>query len=221
MKENLLEAKAIVSKNLDVFVEKFLSELETEKKCKKRKTIARKVLMVFLGNYSSLVEGETKTDCKEIMYHFSNSISNAEENENLNLAIQQLVEYMIPAMKMVENKEIVVRPIIYNGVKTLMVVDYRYNLEKKEQLTYIVEAAKKLAKANKHGMTFILTSDKNMYKKYKDSVLVRKRPGDFVIPKKSLNLNINDNIIATSADSDGDYHRWFAIFIIIILTKSN
>ena len=113
MKDELLETKAIVSKNLDIFVEKFLSELETEKKCKKRKTIARKVLMVFLGNYSSLVEGETKTDCKEIMYHFSNSISNTEKNENLDSAIQQLVENMITAMKMVEDKEIVVRPIIF------------------------------------------------------------------------------------------------------------
>ena len=101
----------------------------------------------------------------------------------------------------------VVRPIIYNRVKTLMVVDYRYNLEKEEQLTYIVEAAKKLAKTNKYGMTFILTSDQNMYKKYNDSFFVRKRPGDFVVAKRKLNLNLDDNIIATSADSDGDYHR--------------
>ena len=88
-----------------------------------------------------------------------------------------------------------------------MVVDYRYNLEKEEQLTYIVEAAKKLAKTNKYGMTFILTSDQNMYKKYNDSFFVRKRPGDFVVAKRKLNLNLDDNIIATSADSDGDYHR--------------
>ena len=60
---------------------------------------------------------------------------------------------------------------------------------------------------NKYGMTFILTSDQNMYKKYNDSILVRKRPGDFVVPKKRFNLNLDDNIIATSADSDGDYHR--------------
>ena len=114
MEKKVLDSKVIVTKSLATFTNEFLSELETEKKCRKRKAMARKVLLVFLGNYDScIVDEKTKSICKEIMYHFTSSINDIERNERLDPAIQELVGSMSSAMKGIEDKETDIRPIIF------------------------------------------------------------------------------------------------------------
>lgn len=99
----------------------------------------------------------------------------------------------------------VVRAIYHKEMKTLCIVDYRYDVNKKEQLRLILKAANHIAKKNRCGMIHLLTSDKNIETAIKNKFHIKK-PGDFAIPKK-YKFNINRNIIATTADADGDYHR--------------
>ena len=100
----------------------------------------------------------------------------------------------------------VVRIINYNGVRTLFIVDYRYQLTQKEQLHLIIKAAKKLAFYNHCGMTYVKTSDQNLAEIQRKSLFIRKRPSDLIVNKK-FNLDLSKNIIVTSADSDEDYHK--------------
>lgn len=99
----------------------------------------------------------------------------------------------------------VVRAIYHKELKTLCIVDYRYDVHKKEQLRLILKAANCIAKKNHCGMIHLLTSDKNIETAIKNKFHIKK-PGDFAIPKK-YKFDKNRNIIATTADSDGDYHR--------------
>lgn len=99
----------------------------------------------------------------------------------------------------------VVRAIHHKEMKTLCIVDYRYDVNNLEQLHLILKAANKIAKKNHCGMIHLLTSDKNIEAVIKNRFHI-KRPGDFATPWK-YKFDKNRNIIATTADSDGDYHR--------------
>lgn len=120
--------------------------------------------------------------------------------------IHQYYVYRLETKSDFDDCYFVARNINYNGVKTLLVVDYRYQFSHKEQLHLILEAAKYLAFYNHCGMSFIETSDQNLAEIQKKSWFIRKRPSDLIV-NKIFHLDLAKNIIVTSADSDEDYHK--------------
>lgn len=101
-----------VAQKLNIFTDEFLSEIEGFPR-RVRKAMAHKVLLTFLGTYSSLASQEAHDKSKELMLHFIPSINDIRQNDCLDSAIQELVAHMSHAMNAVENKESIVRPIIF------------------------------------------------------------------------------------------------------------
>jgi len=102
----------MMRRDLEALVDKVLSEVEKLSDDKERKALVRKVLMVFLGNYSSLVEGRTKQDCKSIMNHFTSSFGDMDSNGSLDEAIQEMVS-IISAAKKIDEESHLMRPIVF------------------------------------------------------------------------------------------------------------
>ena len=112
MKKNLDPMMFTVQK-LDIFIDEFLLEMGNAPTRRTRKSIAHKVLLVFLGNYSCFADGEAHSKSKELMIHFSSSIDAIQRNERLDSAIQELVGHMSYAMNGTEEKEPIIRAIIF------------------------------------------------------------------------------------------------------------
>lgn len=106
------ESEVFLVQKLNEFTNEFLSELEKTPRESVRKLIARRVLLVFLGNYLCFAKGDVHTKCKELMIYFSSSINDVQENEHLDLAIQDLVNHMFCVMNALEDKESVIRTIV-------------------------------------------------------------------------------------------------------------
>jgi hypothetical protein len=105
--------KVYIVQKLNIFTDEFLSELMNARGRKARKAIAHKVLLTFLGTYSSLASQEAHDKCKELMLHFIPSINDIRQNDSLDSAIQELVAHMSYAMGAVDDKEAIIRPIIF------------------------------------------------------------------------------------------------------------
>lgn len=102
-----------VVQKLNIFTDEFLSELMKARNRKTRKAMAHKVLLTFLGTYSSLASQEAHDKSKELMLHFIPSINDILQNDCLDSAIQELVAHMSHAMNAVDDKESIIRPIIF------------------------------------------------------------------------------------------------------------
>mgnify|MGYP002868636660 CR=1 FL=1 len=111
-KEKEQKPEVYIVQKLNIFTDEFLSELGGAPQGA-RKAIAHKVLLTFLGTYSSLVSQEAHDKSKELMLHFIPSINDIRQNDNLESAIQELVAHMSYAMKTVDDKESIIRPIIF------------------------------------------------------------------------------------------------------------
>ena len=109
--------KKYLDEKLDIFINEFLSEMGKRTNKKVRKAIARKVLLVFLGNYSCFAGENTKSNCKNLMIHFSSSINDMERNQYLDQAIQELVSHMTHTMDMVADKESVIGRIVFKLIR--------------------------------------------------------------------------------------------------------
>lgn len=102
----------VMKRNLETLVDKVLSEVEKSSDKQERKAILRKMLMIFLGNYSSLVAGRTNVICKDIMIHFIPSCADMQKNEILDQAMQQIIS--LSSIKMSSDKErLLMRPVIF------------------------------------------------------------------------------------------------------------
>lgn len=104
--------KEFLVQKLNEFTNEFLSELENTPNRRARKAVARKVLLIFLGNYSCFAEGEAHAKCKELANHFCSSINDIQRNEHLDLAVEELVGHMSHVMDTVEDKESIIWTII-------------------------------------------------------------------------------------------------------------
>lgn len=111
-KEKEQNPEEYIVQKLNIFTGEFLSEIEGFPK-RVRKTMAHKVLLTFLGNYSSLALQEAHDRNKELMLHFIPSINDIRQNDSLDSAIQELVAHMSYAMGAVDDKESIIRPIIF------------------------------------------------------------------------------------------------------------
>ena len=107
------EPKGYIAQKLKVFIDEFLSELEKEQDLKTRKLMFHKVLIVFLGIYSCFAEGEVHENSKNLMLHFLPSVKDIQRNEKLDSVIQDLVSHMYFAMNTAEDKESLIRMIIF------------------------------------------------------------------------------------------------------------
>jgi len=107
------EPKEYISQKLNVFIDEFLSELGKEQDLKSRKSMFHKVLLVFLGIYSCFAESELYAESKNLMLHFLSSVGDIQRNENLDSAIQDLVAQMYFAMNTSEDKESLIRMIVF------------------------------------------------------------------------------------------------------------
>ena len=106
------EMEVYIVQKLDMFTDELLSEMEGFPR-RVRKAIAHKVLLTFLGNYSSLASQEAHDKSKELMLHFIPSINDIRQNDSLDSTIQELVSHMSYAMGAVDDKESIIRPIIF------------------------------------------------------------------------------------------------------------
>lgn len=111
-KEREPNSKVYIVQKLNMFTDEFLSELGHAPR-RVRKAIAHKVLLTFLGNYSCFASQDAHAKCKELMLHFIPSINDIRQNDNLESAIQELVAHMSYAMNVVDDKESIIRPIIF------------------------------------------------------------------------------------------------------------
>ena len=101
-----------IVQKLNIFTDEFLSGMEGTPR-KVRKAMAHKVLLTFLGTYSSLASQEAHDRNKELMLHFIPSINDIRQNDCLDSAIQELVAHMSYAMNTVDDKESIIRPIVF------------------------------------------------------------------------------------------------------------
>lgn len=103
-----------------------------------------------------------------------------------------------------ETSYFVVRPILYRGIPTLLLVDYRYNGNPK-LMGNILKAVKKLAYRNFIGVIQTTGGMKEVEDVFKSKMCI-KRPAQAMI-HKSLKPSSADYISITPADSDVDFNR--------------
>ena len=114
-------------------------------------------------------------------------------------------QYIIYTLKD-ESCYFVMRPVLFKGVYALMVVDYRYDNTKPEQIRLIFKAAQKVCNQKRLGAILFTTSDKNVKSLFDNNKLCRSYPVAFVSGKK--NITSKDSIVyLTAADSDDEYHK--------------
>ena len=87
--------KVVMKKSLDTFINEFLLKLAVISNLKRRKGIARKILIIFLGNYLCVAKGKAKAKCKEIMIHFSSSFDDTDENDDLDRLMRNVIGLMV------------------------------------------------------------------------------------------------------------------------------
>ncbi len=111
----------------------------------------------------------------------------------------------------------VVRPIVYKKILTLSIVDFRYDLKRPEQFSWILKAANEMAKLNKIGLvlyTSHLEHRKPLIKLANSfsvlsfvPLLLRKTQAMDFIATSSLHLPSSATSVVTGADSDYDFLR--------------
>ncbi len=100
----------------------------------------------------------------------------------------------------------VVRPIMFKGIPTLFIVDFRYDTNISEYGKLIVKAANKLAMKVCMGGVFCMTNDPNISSVITRKPLHFKSANDLLAPK-SLGIKKGMMVYVTSADSDADFMR--------------
>lgn len=105
--------KRMIARELDVFVEELLFELEDIPTRRERKAIMQKFLVVLLGfdAYPSKVGGEIKTLCDEVSNYFAPSIPEISDNKRLDENLHSLIRSMASASNHISEEE-VVEPIL-------------------------------------------------------------------------------------------------------------
>lgn len=128
-----------------------------------------------------------------------------EEFLNKRFFLNPVHQYYIYTIKD-ESCYLVLRPVLFKGVYALMVVDFRYDNTKPEQVRLIFKAAQKVCNQKRLGAIIFTTSDKNVKSLFDDNKLCRSYPVAFVGGKK--NITSKDSIIyLTAADSDDEFHK--------------
>lgn len=84
--------KSVAKRNLDILIDGFFSSLEVTLDMAERRAIARKILMIFIGNYSSLTrEKSVKVKSLNLMMHFASPFEDVDENQYLDLLVKNLI----------------------------------------------------------------------------------------------------------------------------------
>lgn len=100
----------------------------------------------------------------------------------------------------------IVRYVVFKGVPTLYVVDYRYDPEHPEQMSLILRAATKLANQSCLGMVLFMSNDSFVANLMDKKLLKLKKTTDYVA-MRSLKVNDKMTSFVTAADSDVDFMR--------------
>lgn len=100
----------------------------------------------------------------------------------------------------------VVRPLLFKGVPSLFLVDFRYDMNNNEMPTLIIKAVNKIARKSGLGGVFCTTNDKAMIKYINKKLISFKVPNDLLAPR-SQGMNEACVIPVTAADSDVDFLR--------------
>ena len=84
--------KSVAKRNLDILIDGFFSVLEATSDTREKKAVARKILMIFISNYSSLTREKTvKSKASNLMMHFASPFEAVNENLYLDLLINNLI----------------------------------------------------------------------------------------------------------------------------------
>ena len=77
-----------------------------------KRSLFKKILVVFLGNYSCFATGKIKEKTADIMLYFSTTIGEVPENEVLYQRALDMMNLFLSSRDLVEDKEAFIRPII-------------------------------------------------------------------------------------------------------------
>ena len=98
----------------------------------------------------------------------------------------------------------VVRLTMVHGVKTLFLVDFRYNTKSKDGFKIIYKAVKRIARQNHIGLITFLTNDEEVNKEF--NFFAFKKPIDF-FAKGEFKVLKDKTTFITAADADFDFMR--------------
>ena len=108
----LTELEKLEKKKLNNLICALLIAVEGLEK-EQRKALFKKVLMIFLGNYSCFATGKVKKKTKDIMLHLSTTIGDVPINDLLNKRGLEMMYLFVSSRNLVEDKEAFIRPIIH------------------------------------------------------------------------------------------------------------
>lgn len=100
----------------------------------------------------------------------------------------------------------VVRYVRFKYIPTLFIVDYRFDNNKSDQLSYIVEAATMLANHSHLGFVLIMSNDENMASFLSKKCFLLKKATDY-IGSRQYGIDEKSTSFVTAADSDADFIR--------------
>lgn len=80
---------------------------------KTKKKIFRKILMVFLGNYSCFAKANAKEKIKDIMLYFIPSMVEVPTNEELNQSGLEMLHFFLSSRDFVKDKETFIQPVVF------------------------------------------------------------------------------------------------------------
>lgn len=135
----------------------------------------------------SAVDVDFKRDREYIAYRYFNNV-------------KEYYLYQLRTEKGSANCYFVVRPIIYKGFQMLSIVDYRYKMGE-ERFSTILKAAEALAKRNKIGALYLMSSDPLLLKNKRLQFFSIKWSTQMV----STQIDNNVTFLVTSAEADVDF----------------
>lgn len=100
----------------------------------------------------------------------------------------------------------VVRPVLFKGIPTCLLVDFRYDPTHLEQIELIFKAVNKIAVKSNLGLVLVMNNDEHVATYLMKNKLMRKKSIEFVTGK-SKNITAKSTSFVTSADADVDFHR--------------
>ena len=100
----------------------------------------------------------------------------------------------------------VVRPILFKGILSLFLVDYRYDMGCPKMLRVIFNSVKSICHQMHIGIMLFTTNDKNAELLFSKTKWCKTYKVDFVANNEKGILS-HDKILVTAADSDGDFQK--------------
>ena len=110
------ELRQLETKKLNSLIDILLTTMFVVNEVSKM-LILKKILTIFLGNYSCFAKGCAKEKSKEIMLYFVSSIGESiPMDENLEYACLEMLDLFLSSRNIVKNKEAFIRPVVFKLV---------------------------------------------------------------------------------------------------------